>query len=264
MMNGSRNLNSLIIIPTYNEKDNIKPLCESIFRFAPQTEVLIVDDASPDGTGSLVEEMKAEDRRVHVLHRLEKGGLGSACVSGFSWGLGRGFDPLIQIDADFSHNPRYLPTMLDLLRHYDGVIGSRYITLGGTLNWDAGRRLLSWSANLYARLVLGTRIRDLTGGFNGWTKRALLAVELRSLRSKGYAFEIELKHSVLSTGLKMIEFPIIFEERRLGESKLGGGIALEAALRVWLLRFQKRKKPEEGWVGDGIRTHGHRGHNPVL
>ncbi len=263
-MHNSRPSNSLIIVPTYNERQNIKPLCESIFRFAPETEVLIIDDASPDGTGSMAEEMKAQDRRIHVLHRAEKGGLGGACVSGFSWGLGRGFDPLIQMDADLSHNPRYLPVMLGLLSHYDGVIGSRYVTQGGTLNWDLGRRALSWGANLYARLVLGTRIKDLTGGFNGWRKRALLAVELRSLRSKEYAFEIELKHSVLSEGLKMIEFPIIFEERRLGESKLGGGIALEAAVRVWLLRFRRRKTREKEWVGDGIRTHGHRGHNPVL
>ena len=194
----------------------------------------------------------------------KRDGLGSACISGFSWGLGRRFDALIQMDADFSHNPRYLPTMLDLLLHYDGVIGSRYVTFGDTLNWDAERRALSWSANLYARLVLGTRIRDLTGGFNGWRSRALLAIGLRSLRSKGYAFEIELKHSVHAKGLKMIEFPITFEERRLGESKLGGGIALEAAVRVWFLRFQRRKKREGEWVGDGIRTHGHRGHNPVL
>ena len=182
----------------------------------------------------------------------------------FPGGLGRGFDPLIQMDADFSHNPRYLPTMLGLLRHYDGVIGSRYVASGGTLNWDAGRRALSWCANLYARLVLGTRIRDLTGGFNRWRSRALLTIGLPSLRSKGYAFEIELKHSVQAKGLKMIEFPITFEERRLGESKLGSGIALEAAMRVWLLRFQRRTKQEGEWVGDGIRTHGHRGHNPVL
>ncbi len=130
-MRNSKPSNSLIIVPTYNERQNIRPLCESIFRFAPETEVLIVDDASPDGTGSIAENMKAEDRRIQVLHRPEKGGLGGACVSGFSWGLGRGFDPLIQMDADLSHNPRYLPVMLRLLSHYDGVIGSRYVTQGG-------------------------------------------------------------------------------------------------------------------------------------
>lgn len=232
-------MRALIVIPTYNEVDNLPALTDAIFRVVPSTtEVLVVDDGSPDGTGQKAEELACEQPRLHVLHRAGKQGLGTAYVAGFRWGLERGFDALIEMDADFSHHPKYLPEMLRGLEAYDAHLGSRYVPGGGTVNWGWGRKLLSRGGSLYARLILGAPIRDFTGGFNGWRRSVLEAVQLESLRSDGYSFQIELKYRAFRRGFRLKEFPIVFEDRRVGQSKMNRRIVFEALGRVWGFRFK--------------------------
>lgn len=232
-------MRSLIVTPTYNEIDNIQPLIEAIFKTTPEnTEVLVVDDSSPDGTGGLANTLASQNPRIHVLHRPKKMGLGSAYVAGFRWGMEQGFDQFIEIDADFSHDPKYLPQMLSLLADHDVVIGSRYVSGGGTLNWGLGRRILSRGGSFYSRMILGAPIRDFTGGFNGWKRHVLEAVNLDTLRSDGYSFQIELKYRAFTRGFKMIEFPILFEDRKVGKSKMNRKIVIEALGRVWGFRFK--------------------------
>ncbi len=232
-------MRALIVIPTYNEIENLRPLVETVLKGTPATlEILVVDDGSPDGTGALADTLASADPRVHVLHRAKKMGLGTAYVAGFRWGLEKGFDAIIEMDADFSHDPRYLPTMLERLANYDFVIGSRYVPGGGTVNWGVGRKILSRGGSLYSRLILGAPIRDFTGGFNGWHRRVLEAVELGSLRSDGYSFQIELKYRAFRRGFRYTEFPIIFEDRKVGKSKMNRRIVIEALGRVWSFRFR--------------------------
>jgi len=232
-------MRSLIVIPTYNEIENIRPLVETVLKGTPPSlEILVVDDGSPDGTGALVDTLTAESPRVHVLHRAKKMGLGTAYVAGFRWGLERAFDTIIEMDADFSHDPKYLPTMLERLENYDFVIGSRYVAGGGTVNWGIGRKILSRGGSLYSRLILGAPIRDFTGGFNGWRKAVLEAVDLDTLRSDGYSFQIELKYRAFRRGFRFTEFPIVFEDRKVGKSKMNRKIVIEALGRVWSFRFR--------------------------
>jgi dolichol-phosphate mannosyltransferase len=229
----------LIVVPTYNEIDNLRPLSEAIFSNVPPTvQVLIVDDGSPDGTGTLADEIARENPRFHVMHRLKKMGLGTAYVQGFKWGLEKGFDALIEMDADFSHNPSYLPKMIQLLEKNDVVIGSRYVEGGGTLNWGVGRKILSRGGSFYSRMILGAPIRDFTGGFNGWKRKVLEAVDLPSLRSDGYSFQIELKYRAHLKQFKITEFPIVFEDRKVGKSKMSKKIVFEALGRVWGFRWR--------------------------
>jgi dolichol-phosphate mannosyltransferase len=230
---------SLIIIPTYNEIDNIGRILKEVLELTPpNVEVLVVDDGSPDGTGKRVDEVAQTQARVHSLHRSGKMGLGTAYVAGFQWGLSNGFDHLIEMDADFSHHPSYLSAMLAQLHAgFDVVIGSRYVPGGGTRNWGWGRRLLSRGGSLYSRLILGARIRDFTGGFNGWHRHVIEAVDIRSLRSDGYSFQIELKYRAFLLGFKITEFPIIFEDRKVGQSKMNRRIVFEALRRVWGFRL---------------------------
>lgn len=229
----------LIVIPTYNEVENIPSLIKAVLEATPATtEILVVDDNSPDGTGKLVDEIAQTSPRVHALHRQKKMGLGTAYVHGFRWGMERGFDALIEMDADFSHHPRYLSQMLKLLESHDVVIGSRYVPGGGTVNWGLGRKILSRGGSLYSRLILGASIRDFTGGFNGWRKQALEAVDLQSLRSDGYSFQIELKYRAFLRGFKITEFPIVFEDRKVGKSKMNRRIVFEALRRVWGFRLR--------------------------
>lgn len=227
----------LIVIPTYNEAENIQPLVESILKTVPSVEILVVDDGSPDGTGKIVDGIATREKRVHALHRKGKLGLGTAYVAGFKWGLERGFDALIEMDADFSHDPKYLPQMLKSLESHDVVIGSRYVPGGGTLNWGLGRKILSRGGSFYARTILGVPVRDLTGGFNGWRRSVVQAVDIGSLRSDGYSFQIELKYRAFLTGAKITEFPIVFEDRKVGKSKMNRKIVIEALGRVWGFRI---------------------------
>jgi dolichol-phosphate mannosyltransferase len=231
-------MRALIVIPTYNEIENLQPLMEAIFATIPSsTEVLVVDDGSPDGTGALADTLARENKRLHVLHRAKKLGLGTAYVNGFRWGLDQGFEALISMDADFSHDPKYLPTMLRNLEAYDLSIGSRYVEGGGTLNWGVGRKVLSRGGSFYSRLVLGANLRDFTGGFNGYRRKVIESVDLPTLRSDGYSFQIELKYRTFVRGFRIIEFPIVFEDRKVGNSKMSKKIILEALARVWTFRW---------------------------
>jgi dolichol-phosphate mannosyltransferase len=237
-------MRALIVVPTYNEAENINALVEAIIASTPSSiDVLVVDDGSPDGTGALADILAVRYApRVHVLHREKKMGLGTAYVHGFRWGLARSeYAAFIEMDADFSHHPSYLKAMFDTLATTDVAIGSRYVAGGGTVNWGIGRKILSRGGSFYSRLILGAEIRDFTGGFNGWRRPVLEAVDLGSLRSDGYSFQIELKYRAFLRGFRIHEFPIIFEDRKVGKSKMNRRIVFEALARVWGFRLNSRK-----------------------
>ena len=232
-------MRNLIVIPTYNELENLKPILTAVLEQTPEgTHVLVVDDGSPDGTGKLADEMAAQSPRIHVLHRTKKEVLGPAYIAGFRWGFEQGYDRLIEMDADFSHHPRFLPSMLSLLDTHDFVIGSRYVPGGGTVNWGLGRKIISRGGSLYARTVLGAPIRDFTGGFNGWNRKVLEGIELSTLEAGGYSFQIELKYRAFRKGFRFKEFPILFEDRRVGKSKMSSKIVFEALALVPKLRMK--------------------------
>jgi dolichol-phosphate mannosyltransferase len=231
---------ALIVVPTYNERDNVRGIAARLLAALPTGEVLFVDDNSPDGTGQIIDEMVAVDPRVHVLHRAGKLGLGTAYIEGFAWGLGRGYANLFEMDADGSHDPRYLPDMLALaVDGADVVIGSRYVPGGGTENWGVGRQLISRGGGLYARTILGVAVRDLTSGFICWRRRALEAIDLGAITSNGYSFQIEMKYRALQAGMRLVETPILFVDRRVGQSKMSRKIFAEALLKVWAIRFSR-------------------------
>ncbi|MBC7386481.1 MAG: polyprenol monophosphomannose synthase [Cryobacterium sp.] len=237
-------MRALIVVPTYNERENIRPLVEAILASTPNSiDVLVVDDNSPDGTGGEADRLAQENSpRVYVLHREKKLGLGTAYVNGFRWGLARAdYEAFIEMDADFSHHPTYLGTMLATLARADVAIGSRYVDGGGTKNWGLGRKILSRGGSVYSRMILGAPIRDFTGGFNGWRRAVLNAVDLETLRSDGYSFQIELKYRAFLKHFRTEEFPIIFEDRKVGESKMNRRIVFEALARVWSFRMNARK-----------------------
>jgi dolichol-phosphate mannosyltransferase len=229
---------ALIVVPTYNERDNVEEVVDRFLAAAPEAELLFVDDNSPDGTGELLDQLAAASPRVHVLHRAGKLGLGTAYLDGFRWGLARGFEYLLEMDADFSHDPTYLPELLRLAREgADVVVGSRYVAGGGTENWGVGRKLISRGGSLYARTVLGVKVRDLTSGFICWRRRALETIDLDAIRSNGYSFQIEMKYRALKAGLRVVETPIVFVDRRVGQSKMSRAIFVEALGMVWRLRL---------------------------
>ncbi|HMG23405.1 MAG TPA: polyprenol monophosphomannose synthase [Kofleriaceae bacterium] len=231
----------LIVVPTYNERDNVREIAGRLLAALPGTDVLFVDDNSPDGTGGLLDELAAGERRIHVMHRAGKLGLGTAYVEGFGWGLPRGYTYLFEMDADGSHDPRYLPQMVALADDgADVVIGSRYVPGGGTRNWGAGRRVLSRGGSLYARTILGIDVRDVTAGFVCWRRAALEAIDLPTITSNGYSFQIEMKYRALRKHLRVVETPILFVDRRVGQSKMSRAIVAEALLQVWRLRFRGR------------------------
>lgn len=231
-----------MIIPTYNERDNVGSLIPAILSSDPRIHVLIVDDASPDDTAGVVRALQSSGNngRLFMECRSGKLGLGSAYIHGMQWGLANGYDFLIQMDADWSHSPDYLKTMLRLGEEYDFVLASRYVPGGGTTNWGFGRRMLSRFSSYYSRLILGVNLADFTGGFNGWSRSTLKDIGLNELESDGYSFQIELKHRAHRLGYKHIEFPIVFHERRRGKSKMSLSIALEACWRVWHFRLTSR------------------------
>lgn len=229
----------LVVVPTYNERENIPRLIPEILTQGPAFHVLVVDDASPDGTGQLADELADDsDGRVHVLHREGKLGLGTAYVEGFQWGLERGYELLCEMDADFSHPPDRLPVMLAAAKIADFVIGSRYVDGRVTVvNWPLSRLFISVFGSWYARTITGLRVSDATGGFNLFSSEVLQAIELTRLRSNGYAFQIELKYRAWKRGFEWAEVPIVFTEREEGESKMSGAIVREAIWRVWHLRL---------------------------
>jgi dolichol-phosphate mannosyltransferase len=207
-------------------------------RTPPEVHVLVVDDGSPDGTGALADRLSAAEPRIHVLHRTQKQGLGPAYIAGFRWGFQQGFDQLVEMDADFSHHPSFLPAMLNLMNQHDFVIGSRYVDGGGTVNWGILRKIISRGGSFYSRMVLGAPIRDFTGGFNGWNRRVLEGIDLDTLEAGGYSFQIELKYRAFRKGFRFKEFPILFEDRRVGKSKMSSRIVIEALSLVPKLRFK--------------------------
>ena len=229
-------MRSLIVVPTYNERENIAALVPTIFQATPNVEILVVDDNSPDGTGTVVREMQAKFPALHLLSRQGKEGLGKAYLAGFRWGLEKGYDMLVEMDADFSHRPIDLKSLLDALPQYDFVMGSRWVSGGRTVNWGLGRKIISRGGSFYARMILGFPVRDWTGGFNGWKANTLKNIKLDSVRSEGYSFQIELKYRALKFGFAGKEVPIVFEDRRVGQSKMSSRIVLEALYRVWGLR----------------------------
>lgn len=229
---------TLIIIPTYNEKENLPTLVAQLRQQVPAAHLLVVDDGSPDGTGSMADGFAASDPQVHVLHRTSKDGLGRAYVAGFLWGLEQGYTRLVQMDADLSHNPADVPRLL--AADADLVIGSRYVAGGGTVNWGLSRRLLSRGGCLYARTILGLPLQDLTGGFKCWRRAALEAVNLPEIRSNGYSFQIEMTWRALQRGFRAVEIPIVFTDRVDGVSKMSKRIVVEAVGMVWRLRFGRK------------------------
>lgn len=236
-------MRTLIVVPTYNEIENLEPLTRAILEVTPaDVDLLIADDGSPDGTGDLADTLAKGNSRIHVVHRPKKMGLGSAYVNGFKWGLERGYEAFIEMDADFSHDPKYLPRMLELLATNDVVIGSRYVAGGGTMNWGLGRKILSRGGSIYSRMILGANIRDFTGGFNGLRRKVIEAIEPATLRSDGYSFQIEIKFRAHMLGFRITEFPIVFEDRKVGNSKMNQRIVLEALARVWDFRIQALKR----------------------
>ncbi|TMQ08226.1 MAG: polyprenol monophosphomannose synthase [Deltaproteobacteria bacterium] len=233
-------MHALIVVPTYNERDNVHGIADRLLAALPG-DLLFVDDNSPDGTGALLDGIAAAEPRVHVMHRTGKLGLGTAYIEGFGWGLARGYEVLFQMDADGSHDPGYLPQMLALAEDgADVVIGSRYVPGGGTQHWGLGRKLLSRGGSLYARTILGVDVRDVTAGFMCWRRAALEAIDLSSITSNGYSFQIEMKYRAIQKNLRVVETPIVFVDRRVGQSKMSRAIFVEALLQVWRLRLRGR------------------------
>ncbi|MCE6997597.1 polyprenol monophosphomannose synthase [Saccharothrix sp. S26] len=228
----------LVVIPTYNERDNIGKIVKRLHTALPTVHALVVDDGSPDGTGQLADEMAADDDRVHVLHRTEKAGLGAAYIAGFGWGMDRGYQVLVEMDADGSHAPEDLPRMLDALHDADLVIGSRYVPGGTVVNWPKKREFLSRGANLYSRLALGASVKDITAGFRAYRTDVLRNLKLHNVASAGYCFQIDLAWRTIELGYRVVEVPITFTEREIGVSKMSGDIVREALIRVtkWGLR----------------------------
>jgi dolichol-phosphate mannosyltransferase len=230
----------VIIIPTYNEIDNLHPLLDEIFSYAPETDILIVDDNSPDGTGKLADEIHIENPRVNVLHRPGKQGLGTAYIAGFKYAIEHGYDAAFEMDADFSHDPRYLPDFLKAIEKADLVIGSRYIPGGDTPNWSLLRRLISGGGNIFARFMLGIPVHDCTAGYRCYRREVLESIDLDTIQSQGYAFQIELVYRVMKHSFKIVETPIVFLDRRVGKSKMSRKIVIEGFTYVLKARFSKR------------------------
>ena len=229
---------ALVIVPTYNERENLPRLVPAILSRDERLEILVVDDGSPDGTGALADEIAASENRVHVLHRAQKQGLGKAYLAGFAWGLERGYDALFEMDADFSHDPQHLPQFLEAIEKYDVVLGSRYLHGRVTVvNWPMGRLLLSYFANWYARQVTGVPIADLTGGYKCFRREVLEGIDLDRVESNGYSFQIEMSFRAWKKGFRLGEIPIMFVDRDVGESKMSKAIVREAVWRVWRLRW---------------------------
>jgi len=228
----------LIVTPTYEERDNLAPFLDGVFGALPEAHVMVVDDASPDGTGELADRIASEDDRVHVMHRPGKLGLGSAYLDAFRWGLAEGYDLFFEMDTDLSHDPRYLPDFLAAVdAGADVVIGSRNVPGGGVEGWGLGRHVLSKGGSLYSRTILGLSVHDLTSGYKAFRRPVLESIDLAAVQSEGYSFQIELTYRAIRRGFRVAEVPIVFVDRRAGESKMSRKIFAEAVVMVWKLRL---------------------------
>lgn len=228
----------LVIVPTYNERDNIAKLIETVLAQDERLDVLVVDDGSPDGTGALVDEIRRTEPRVSILHRPSKLGLGTAYIAGFRWALDGGYAYVFEMDADFSHDPGHIPAFLSAMEGADLVLGSRYRNGKVTVvNWPITRLMLSYAANVYARAVTGLQLFDSTGGFKCFRREVLEAIDLNAVRSNGYAFQIEMSFRAWKRGFRIVEIPIVFTDRSEGESKMSRRIVREAVWMVWRLRW---------------------------
>jgi len=236
---------TLVVVPTYNERENLPPLAKRLLALPTPVDLLVVDDNSPDGTGKIGDELAAKEPAIHVLHRSEKSGLGRAYIAGFKWALEHGYDCVFELDGDFSHNPDDIPMFLEAAKEADLVLGSRYLNGIRIINWPLGRLMLSKCAAKYVKLITGMPFTDPTGGYKCFRRRALEAINLEAIRSNGYSFQIEMTHLLWRQGMKVAEVPIIFTDRFQGHSKMSGHIVREALWMVWRLWFQNgmRRRP---------------------
>ncbi len=237
----------VVIIPTYNERENVELIVGRVRSALPEVDVLIADDNSPDGTGALAERMSKRDANVHVMHRLGKDGLGAAYLAGFQWALENSYDVIVEMDADGSHKPEELHRLLDALRTADLVLGSRWVEGGAVVNWPKSREFLSRGGSLYTRLALGVPIRDVTGGYRAFRASTLRRLQLHSVGSAGYVFQVDLANRAVKSGLTVVEVPITFEERELGTSKMDNRIVREALWRVTVWGFDERAERYRHW-----------------
>lgn len=232
----------LIITPTYDERENLPELAAGIFAALPEASLLVVDDASPDGTGAVADQLASSDPRIHVMHRSSKQGLGTAYLAGFAWALERGYDYVMQMDADLSHDPRYLQDFMRTLDEgADLVIGSRNIPGGGVEGWGPVRHFISKGGSLYSRVILGVGVRDLTSGYKAFRRELLESIDLGDVTSRGYSFQIELTYRAILGGFRVVEVPIVFVDRRAGRSKMSGSIFVEAVIMVWRRRLSRKR-----------------------
>ncbi len=236
-------MKTLIVVPTYNERENLPRLITEIHAVDPELHVLVVDDGSPDGTGDLVDEIARSDTRVAAIHRSGKLGLGTAYIAGFRYALLHDYDRIIQMDADFSHRPSDIPRLLAASAEADMVIGSRNIKGGSVENWSVIRKMISRGGSLYTRMMLGINVHDCTAGFKCWRRSTLLAFDLDSIQSNGYGYQVEMNYHASRLGFRIAEIPVIFPNRTAGKSKMSGNIVLEAMSLVWKLRRQYQAKP---------------------
>ena len=233
---------TLVVVPTYNERENLPPLAQRLLALPVPVDLLVVDDNSPDGTGKLADELAAKHPAIHVLHRTEKSGLGRAYIAGFKWALERGYEFVFELDGDFSHNPDDIPMFLEAARNADLVLGSRYLNGIRIINWPLSRLMLSKCAAKYVQIITGMPFTDPTGGYKCFTRRALQAINLDEINSNGYSFQIEMTHRLWRQGMRIVEVPIIFTERVQGHSKMSGHIIREALFMVWRLWFQNKMR----------------------
>lgn len=238
----------LVIIPTYNESENIARIVSRTRDAVPDAHILIADDNSPDGTGELADEIAATDDHVHVMHRLGKEGLGAAYLAGFEWGLNAGYEVLVEMDADGSHQPEQLPYLLDALVDADLVLGSRWVRGGEVLNWPKSREVLSRGGNLWTRIALGIPLRDATGGYRAFRRKTLLGLELDNVASAGYCFQVDLAWRALKAGFKVVEVPITFIEREYGDSKMSQKIVIEALVLTTMWGINHRAQQVRAFV----------------
>jgi dolichol-phosphate mannosyltransferase len=242
-----------VIIPTYNERENLPLILDRVRAAAPEVDVLVVDDGSPDGTGEVADKMAAADSQVKVLHRRQKAGLGAAYVAGFRFGLAAGYEVLVEMDADGSHAPEQLPRLLAALAHSDLVLGSRWVPGGQVLNWPKSREVLSRGGNLYTRVALGIGLHDATGGYRAYRRSVLQTIDLSAISSQGYCFQVDLAWRAVQAGFRVTEVPITFAERERGESKMSGNIVREALLRVTEWGAAHRAAQLRGLLSRGTR-----------